>query len=103
MPTKPVGRPAHSYVAVDNKTLHDTQLLIKEVDSRSRVNFTQLKNAQIEIGALQASITQLEMSLNKLVAVLLTVHDEPTKLGEVQAVLRDFLNKGQSQNNRKST
>ncbi len=97
------GRPTHSYIGVDNKTLADTQHLLKQVDARTLVNFQQVKNLQIEITSLQASITQLNSSLDKLIAVLLTCHDEPTKLGEVQAVLRDFLNQRQTQNNRKNT
>lgn len=89
-------RPKHSYIGVDNKTVHDTLLLLKETDARSRVMFTKLHNMQVEMSGLKAS-------LDKFIAAIVEVHDEPTKLGEVQAVLRDFLNQSQSQNNRKST
>ena len=91
-----MARPSHQYIGVDNKTLHDTLLLLKESDARSRVLFAKVHNMQVELSEIRAS-------LNKVIAGLIEVHEEPTKLGDVNAVLRDFLNKSQSQNNRKGT
>ncbi len=80
-----MARPSHAYVAVDNKTLHDTQLLLKESDARSRVMFIKLHNIQVEM-------SQLKMSLDKLAAALLELaKTDSIPATEAEAVIRDFL------------
>ncbi len=84
MPSK-FGRPKHIYVAIDQKTLHDTQLLVKETDARSRVMFAKLHNMQVEI-------TGLKLSLDKMIALLLETLPDSASSTEAQAIIRDFLN-----------
>lgn len=79
-----MARPSHQYIGVDNKTLHDTLLLLKESDARSRVLFAKVHNMQVELSGLKAS-------LDKLIALLLENLQHPEHSGEANAVIRQFL------------
>jgi hypothetical protein len=76
--------------------LRELILQLKMVYAQNAVMIAKQHNTDVELSRLKAS-------LDKVITAIVEVHDEPTKLGEVQAVLRDFLNKAQSQNNRKGT
>lgn len=70
---------------IARSAIGSTLLLLKEVDARTRINFIQVKN-------LQAEISQLKSSLDKLAAALLEltkIDNIPTT--EAEAVIRDFL------------
>lgn len=90
-----MARPKHSYIGVDNKTVHDTLLLLKESDARSRVLFAKVHNMQVEMSELKAN-------LDKLLALFVEILHDPSNATDAQAVIRDFLNQSLSQNNRKT-
>ena len=80
-----MARPKHEYIGVDNKTLHDTLLLLKESDARSRVMFSKLHNMQVEM-------SELKSSLDKLAGALLELaRTDTVPTVEAEAVIRDFL------------
>lgn len=84
MPNKP-HRPAHSYIGVDNKTLHDTQFLVKQCDERVAALFSKVHNMQVDIN-------QLNTRINKLIATLLETLPPMASTTEAEAIVRDFLN-----------
>lgn len=94
---KPLLRVVQAEVQrIIGKDLDGIKDTMKRIEAQNCVIITQQNNRRIADEAFTSRF-------DKLIATLLTCHEEPTKLGEIQAVLRDFLNQKQSQNNRKST
>lgn len=72
------------YIAVDNSTLNEVLLELQKIYAQNKVLVTRLHNQHVELSGLKAN-------LDSLLAALALVMQEPTKLGDLEAVLRDFL------------
>lgn len=72
------------HVAVDEEKTKQILLLCKQNNEQNQVLISKQHNTQVELSGLKAN-------LNGLLAAILTCFDKPSSVGEVEAVLRDFL------------